>query len=816
MKTCLLILMVWVSACASAQVIPPAFLPVEEEVEPQPLLAQAIRVQEALTAIGSPLPDEAIAELHALAGMGYSQETVAAVQNLLDPFCLAGVSINPEARVKVVTGPAKPLLIQEGWRSFLVKIYNQGRVTSMLEVESPNAQAILHRSASDPVVKPENRLSKGELENRFFELLMFRDRPMKSHLSGLNLEYAIIQIYTRTQGPHEAKIGFHVGRGTEDLGFRNAIDILFDIKPSVKVVFNIRDDDGQPAMASLLIMDGIERIRISDGMTTNPSDYRLTMARKPDWLGHAFSNADIYAYDSVLPAEKRLRGIYPLPGRRSALTDEYPDFFFQPQVYRYDGEHVFLPPGEYTIAAGRGPEYLAQQMVVTVPEGTDTYTVEIRLKRWIHMAELGWYSGDHHIHAAGCSHYESPEEGVKPEHMWRQILGEDLNMGSNLTWGPCWYYQKTFFSGHSHPLSDRNNVLRYDVEVSGFPSSHAGHLVLLNLKEDDYPGTKKIEDWPSWTLPVLQWARAQGGIVGYAHSGWGLAPVKPTRELPNYELPKMDGIGANEYIVTVTHRVIDFYSLGDTPSIDELNMLYHTLNSGFRTRISGETDFPCISDEVVGKARVYARLENGLTFDAFMAAIREGRSYVSDGFTHLIDFKVNGAELGLNGSELNVKPGTTLQISVKAAAYLNDQQDAIGSIIASKPYFEQPYWHVERARIGKSRKVAVSLIVNGKVVDKKEIIADGQWNDLTWNHRIEKSSWVAIRVFPSAHTNPFFVTVNNRPVLEESSIKWCLDAVDKCWKEKRKQIRNSELTEAEIAYNQARTTYRNLLMQLKK
>ena len=29
----------------------------------------------------------------------------------------------------------------------------------------------------------------------------------------------------------------------------------------------------------------------------------------------------------------------------------------------------------------------------------------------------------------------------------------------------------------------------YDVEVSGFPSSHAGHLCLLRLKEDDYPGT---------------------------------------------------------------------------------------------------------------------------------------------------------------------------------------------------------------------------------------------------------------------------------------------------------------------------------------
>ena len=51
------------------------------------------------------------------------------------------------------------------------------------------------------------------------------------------------------------------------------------------------------------------------------------------------------------------------------------------------------------------------------------------------MADQGWYSSDHHIHSAGCSHYESPSEGVDPEHMWRQIQGEDLNFGGSLTWG---------------------------------------------------------------------------------------------------------------------------------------------------------------------------------------------------------------------------------------------------------------------------------------------------------------------------------------------------------------------------------------------
>ncbi len=106
--------------------------------------------------------------------------------------------------------------------------------------------------------------------------------------------------------------------------------------------------------------------------------------------------------------------------------------------------------------------------------------------------------------------------------MMRHILGEDLKVGCVLSWGPCWYFQKQFFEGKLHELSTPDYLMRYDVEVSGFPSSHAGHLCLIRLKEDDYPGTELIEQWPSWDLPVLKWGQSQGGVVGFSHSGWGL------------------------------------------------------------------------------------------------------------------------------------------------------------------------------------------------------------------------------------------------------------------------------------------------------
>jgi hypothetical protein len=712
------------------------------------------------------------------------------------------IEINPEARVKVNAGPAKPELIQEGWKSYLVKINNQAGITGRLAAESPNAHPLMYTSTFSHRMLEKNRLTPGQLDNSFLQMAIYRDKPLQQNLSGLALEYAIIQLYTRSKGKREAEIGFNVGQGTQDIGFRNSVNILFDIKPAVKLVFDVKDDDNTPTMASFIITDGIERFGRTNEKTNLPWRYPWK-----DWEPVKMDKP----LDTVAPVDK-LKGIYPLPARRLAMKDKYPDFFFQPQIYRSSGEYVYLPPGKYDVVYTRGPEYLPQYEEITIPENKDSVKLSFRLKRWVQMSKLGWYSADHHIHAAGCSHYESPEEGVKPLDMYRQIKGEDLNLGSNLTWGPSWYYQKQYFTGKDHPLSDKQSVLRYDIEVSGFPSSHAGHICLLNLKEDDYPNTSQIEQWPTWTLPVLQWAKKQGGITAYAHSGWGLEPVIPTTQIPNYVMPKLDGIGANEYVVTVTHDVVDYYSLGDTPVPWELNMWYHTLNCGYRTRIGGETDFPCISDERVGSARSYAKMKGGISFAGFMDCLKRGSNYVSDGFSHLIDFKVNNVEAGEKDSELSVGANSNLNISLKAVAMLSEKQDETGKFIAARPPELFPYWNIERARIGSSRNVFVELIVNGQMVEKKQIAANGKWQDVKFNYKIQKSSWVAVRINSSSHTNPVFVVVDKKPIAEEKSAIWCRDAVELCWKNKSPQIRKEELEAAKTAYDEARKTYERIIL----
>ncbi len=770
-------------------------------VEPQPLLAQAIRLQEALTFLGSSLSSEDEIKLKALKNNALTPETVKRIQEILDPYCLAIISINPEARVKVAQGHATAKLIQGGWTSFLVKVHNDAGVTAKLEVESPNSAAPMHAPTEylDSRVKPENMITPGQAGNRFLEMQMYRNRPLLTNLSGLSLEYAVLQIYSKDAGQREAEIGFNIGQGTQDIGFRNTINILFNISPSVKVTFDVKDDDGSPTMASFLITDGIERILDS---ANNLSSVRFHLAAAQ--REYRFSEYRV-------PGS--LRGIYPLPSRRVAAFDEYPDFFFQPQIYRSSGEHVQLPPGNYTVTFTRGPEYVTQTRQLVIPTGVSSFNSSFQLKRWIDMAKLGWYSADHHVHGAGCSHYDSPEEGVPPSHMWRQALGEDLNVSAVLAWGPSWYHQKTFFTGKDDQLSTNRNIMHNDVEVSGFPSSHAGHIVLLRLKEDDYPGTTKIEEWPSWTLPVLSWAKSQNSIAGYAHSGWGLEPMEPTKSLPNYVIPKMDGIGANEYIVTVTHNVIDFFSAGNTPAPWELNMWYHTLNAGFRTRLSGETDFPCVYDERVGLARSYFKPNGPLSYDNYVEAIKNGRSYVTDGGSHILDFAVNGVEAGVMNSELTLISKQSVKITAKVTANLPVEQNETGDVIARRNIAEQPYWHIERARMGKSRNVRVELLINGVPVDTTEIVADGKLNNVSFSYPVNRSCWAALRIYPSSHTNPVFILADGKQIRDEKSAAWCRKTVDQCWKMKESKIRPDERKAASAAYDHARKVYDKIIQE---
>lgn len=761
-------------------------------VEGQPLAANVQRLQQAMELAGTPLDTATQKALKA----ALAAEDARKIQAVLDPQVLLVVSINPESRVKVKRGPGPARLQQGGYTPVLVKVINEAGVTSPLHLHSPQAGP-LFAGAWTSKFKEDKNVDK----SHFLEVELYTRQPMTEKLSGLKVEYALALIYSKEAGKREATFRCDVGQGTQDVGFRGEAPVLFDIRPAIPVKLVVKDVDG----------------------TDTTGRFTFT-----DKLGHVYP-----------PKLKRLA----------------PDFFFQDQIYRHSGGTVLLPPGELTMTYGRGPEYRLVTRPIKLAEKSDT-TVEVRLQRWINPADHGFYSGDHHIHAAGCAHYTNPTEGVFAEDMLLHVKGEALNVGCNLTWGPCFEFQRQFFTPGAHKLSEPFTVLKYDIEVSGFGSQLLGHVCLLNLRDQEYPGSDgtKTKGWPTWTTPLMKWAKAQGAYTGYAHSASGLtfdakdvgardlarrtiAALDTDRDgklsvseaakgllpadfaaldtdnngfvtadeivayvrrswnsvLPNTIVPPMDGIGAQEICVTSAQGLCDFISAMDTARVPEWNCWYHVMNCGFPLKASGETDFPCITGSRVGQGRVYVQLGkvDHVDFAKWADGLAKGRSYVSDGYAHALAFTVAGKSAGER-----IKLAKAGKVAVKAkVAFAKDA--ALGTAVGGK------------LPPGQSRLVEV--IVNGQVAAKQEVPADDQMHDVTFEIPIERSSWVALRQFPQMHTNPVEVLVGDQPIrASRKSAEWCVAVIEQLWRVRRDAIAANERAEAERTFQWAIERYRKI------
>jgi hypothetical protein len=134
------------------------------------------------------------------------------VQALLDPFALVAVRINPESRVKVARGPAPARLSLDRPSYFLIKVVNEAGVTHALVV-------------SGPQIRPSASASPGQ----WLEAVIQIGKPKASTLSGHRVEYQIIKLIAHEAGKREATLKFDVGQGTQDLGFRAELPVLFQI-----------------------------------------------------------------------------------------------------------------------------------------------------------------------------------------------------------------------------------------------------------------------------------------------------------------------------------------------------------------------------------------------------------------------------------------------------------------------------------------------------------------------------------------------------------------------------------------------------------
>ena len=797
------------------------------DVEAQPLAANIERVVAALEFVGSPVPAGLRADLTA-AGQARDARKL---QSLFDPRVLLVVHINPEARVKVARGVAPAELQQAGYTPVLVKVLNESRGTPRLRIGSPQSGPLyagMSKLSGERMQQQHLRENENvdRRTDRFLDLEMFTGAPMTTNLSGLEVEYAVALVYSSESGRREATITFNAGQGTEDLGFRAEVPVLFTIKPAVAVKLSVLDHDGTPTVARFQFVDR---------------------------QGHVFP-----------PQAKRVA----------------PDLFFQKHIYRAHGEDVLLPPGELTMFSGRGPEYRWAKRTVTIPaprpagngdRPTDGPQISVKLERWIDPSAHGFYSGDHHIHAAGCAHYTSPSEGVDPADMFRQVKGEGLNVGSVLTWGPGFDHQRQFFGPDADKRSEPRTLMKYDIEVSGFGSEALGHVVLLNLKEQIYPGADGSRGWPTWTLPVLRWTKEQGGVGGYAHSGSGLqidpeaathrllerldtdkdgkiasaeaalgllpepfAGIDSNRDgflsveeirtshdrvddqLPNFAIPELNSVGAQEIFVTAALGAADFISAMDTDRIREWNAWYHLMNTGLPVKASGETDFPCMSGTRVGQGRSYVQLgkQPHIEYRQWCSGIARGRSYVSDGYAHALAFAVDGKG---SGDELQLaKPATVTVRATVAFSPETPLEPAYGSVIPIGGPRHVGDTVVKREVLSpdpvyQRGQRLVEVVVNGRVAASREILADGHEHAVEFSVPVERSSWIALRQFPQLHTNPVTVLVGGKPIrASRASAQWALGCIDQLWRIRSSRISPAERADAEKAYEEARAVYRRI------
>jgi len=185
-----------------------ASLPLVEDVESEPLKKQIKRLQEVIQNSLSAADQAALSNL-----VGTSDDISESVQKLLDPYCLIGVTINPESRVKAARGPRAANLVQGNKTLVLIKVQNDAGVTQGLKVSGDQLRTA---AESD--------------KDHWLEAGVHDKKPLDATLSGQKLEYVVLQLKAHELGKREATLKFDVGQGTQDLGFRAEVPILFVVK----------------------------------------------------------------------------------------------------------------------------------------------------------------------------------------------------------------------------------------------------------------------------------------------------------------------------------------------------------------------------------------------------------------------------------------------------------------------------------------------------------------------------------------------------------------------------------------------------------
>lgn len=269
-----------------------------------------------------------------------------------------------------------------------------------------------------------------------------------------------------------------------------------------------------------------------------------------------------------------------------------------------------LPAGPYSLRAFKGIERRVARTQVQIEAGATT-SVELALERWTDMPERGWYGADDHLHITRLREEDDP----RISH-WMQA--EDLHVANLLQMGTQAQIsvtpQRAF--GDAGSYREGNHLLLAGQE---HPRTHfLGHTITLGARSlvdlrDDYIVYER----------TFRAGRREGGVVGFAHFGRG---------------PAQDGLA-----ILAPRDLVDFMEVlqFEWPHYD---VWYEVLGLGIPITPTAGTDFPCGPWSLPGRERFYTRVEGHFDRESWLAGIRQGRTFVTNG--PLLELHLDEAGIG--------------------------------------------------------------------------------------------------------------------------------------------------------------------------
>ena len=408
---------------------------------------------------------------------------------------------------------------------------------------------------------------------------------------------------------------------------------------------------------------------------------------------------------------------------------------------------VTAPAGPLTVEVSRGPEYRVVRRTIAVRPDS-TARLRIVLDRLVDLPAAGWYSGDLHVHMNYGGAYRND-----PSNLAFQARAEDLHVVENLIVNKEGRVPDIgYFTGRPDPVSTPSTLVVHDQE---YHTSFWGHSGLLGLRRNvilpgyaGYANTAAASLDPT-NAAVFDQAHAQDAITGYVHPFDSYPdPGDSTRAL-THELPVDVALGKVDY-----YEAIGFVDDYDATA----RVWYQLLNCGFRLPTGAGTDamanFASLRGPV-GMNRVFARIAGPLDHRRWLAALKAGRTFATNG--PLLGFTLDGKELG---SELALGAGGR---DLLARVTLN-------SIVP-----------VDRLEIVRNGEVVAQIPLSGDrttaATSVRLPVRESGWYLL--RARGDRPEYPVLDFYPYATTSPIYVTVGGAPVRSTADAEYFIAWIER-------------------------------------